>query len=67
MNFFIDTIHRTFGGYLRGQLILAIIMGILTGIVLSLLHVPYAVLPGVLMFILYFIIPRSSRRMKLLR
>ena len=55
MNFFIDTIHRTFGGYLRGQLILAIIMGILTGIVLSLLHVPYAVLLGVLMFILYFI------------
>lgn len=55
MNFFIDTIHHTFGGYLRGQLILAIIMGILTGIFLSLLHVPYAILLGVLMFVLYFL------------
>jgi predicted PurR-regulated permease PerM len=43
------------GGYLRGTLLLALIGALCTGVVLVLLHVPYAALLAVLFFLLYFL------------
>ncbi len=54
-NFVLDTVQRIVGGYIRGQLILATLIGLLVGVGMALFHVPYAVLLGVLAFILEFI------------
>ena len=49
------TLQRIVGGYLRGQLILSTLVGTLVGGGMYLLHVPYALLLGVLAFLLEFI------------
>jgi len=51
----LDTIQRIVGGYIRGQLLLAVIVGLLVGVGMTIFHVPYAVLLGVLAFFLEFI------------
>jgi len=54
-NFLLDTLQRVVGGYIRGQVLLAVLIGVLVGGGLSVFHVPYALLLGVLAFILEFI------------
>ena len=46
--FFEDNVSRVLGGYLRGQLTLALIVGLATGIGMQVLGLPYAVVLGVL-------------------
>jgi predicted PurR-regulated permease PerM len=53
--FLIDTFNRVIGGYIRGQVTLSLLIGFLVGIGMAILHVPYAVLLGVLAFVLEFI------------
>ena len=55
VNFFMDTLQRIVGGYIRGQLLLSIFIGLLVGIGMALFHVPYALLLGVMAFVLEFI------------
>jgi predicted PurR-regulated permease PerM len=43
-----DNVARVLGGYLRGQLTLALIIGVLAGVGTALLGLPYAVVLGVL-------------------
>ena len=43
-----DNVSRVLGGYLRGQLTLALIIGLLAGVGTALLGLPYAVVLGVL-------------------
>jgi len=43
-----DNVSRVLGGYLRGQLTLALIIGVLAGLGTALLGLPYAVVLGVL-------------------
>lgn len=43
-----DNVSRVLGGYLRGQLTLALIVGVLTGVGMALLGLPYAIVLGVL-------------------
>ncbi len=54
-NSVIDTLQRVVGGYIRGQFILAVLIGFLVGIGMFLFRLPYAVFLGVLAFILAFI------------
>ena len=54
-NAVVDTLQRVVGGYIRGQFILAVLIGFLVGIGMFLFHIPYAVFLGVLAFILAFI------------
>jgi predicted PurR-regulated permease PerM len=42
--FLVANIHRAFSGFLRGQVIIALLGGVGTGIIMSLLHVDYALL-----------------------
>ena len=53
--FVVDTVQRIVGGYIRGQFILAVLVGVLVGAGMFVFHVPYAVLLGVLAFVLEFI------------
>ena len=46
---------ESFGGYIRGQVLLSVLIGVLVGGGLTVFHVPYALLLGVLAFILEFI------------
>jgi predicted PurR-regulated permease PerM len=55
ITFLIHTLDRSIGGYFRGLLVLSLIGAICTGIVLTLLHVPYATLLALLFFFLFFI------------
>lgn len=55
VGFLLDTLDRIVGGYVRGQLLLSTIIGVLVGIGMFLFHVPYAVLLGLLAFIFAFI------------
>jgi len=55
ITFLLHTLDQSLGGYLRGTLLLALIGALCTGIVLALLHVPYAALLAVLFFLLYFL------------
>ncbi|MFI5274646.1 MAG: AI-2E family transporter [Ktedonobacterales bacterium] len=55
VTFIVGTFHSVVGGYIRGQLILCTLIGVLVGFGMALLGVPYAVLLGVLAFILGFI------------
>lgn len=55
IHFFLDTLERVIGGYIRGQLIMSSLVGVLVGIGMALFGVPYAVLLGVVAFILEFI------------
>jgi predicted PurR-regulated permease PerM len=43
-----DNVSRVLGGYLRGQLTLALIIGVTTGVGTALLGLPYAIVLGVL-------------------
>ncbi len=55
MRFLLETLQRIVGGYIRGQLLLCGIIGVLVGIGMQVIGVPYALLLGVLAFILEFI------------
>jgi predicted PurR-regulated permease PerM len=51
----VAVINRVIGGYVRGVLVLSVIVGVLVGVGLAVLGVPYAVLMGVLAFFMEFI------------
>lgn len=55
MRFVVRTFDRTFGGFLRGQVLMALIEGVFTGIVMRLFGLKFtmitAILSGLLMFI----------------
>lgn len=55
MRFAMDTLQRVVGGYIRGQLLLCSIIGVLVGGGMAVMQIPYALLLGVLAFILEFI------------
>jgi len=55
INTFLDIMKHVTGSYIRGQLLLATTIALLTGIGMAILRVPYALLLGVLAFILEFI------------
>lgn len=54
-HFFLDTLERVIGGYIRGQLIMSSTVGLLVGVGMTILQVPYGVLLGVVAFILEFV------------
>jgi predicted PurR-regulated permease PerM len=51
----VAVVNRVVGGYIRGVLILALLIGALVGVGMALLGVPYAALLGVLAFFMEFI------------
>jgi predicted PurR-regulated permease PerM len=53
--FLIHTVNQVVGGYVRGMLTLALLIGVLVGLGLEILGVPFAVLLGVLAFFMEFI------------
>lgn len=55
VHFTIYVLDRNVGGYVRGQGSLCVLVGVLVGGAMGVLHVPYALLLGVLAFILEFI------------
>jgi predicted PurR-regulated permease PerM len=55
MRFLINTLQRIVGGYIRGQLLLCALIGALVGIGMTIIGVPYALLLGVVAFVLEFI------------
>lgn len=55
VSFFLDTVQRVVGGYIRGQLILCVLVGVLVGVGMQVIGVQYALLLGVLAFVLEFI------------
>jgi predicted PurR-regulated permease PerM len=55
MKFLLDTLQRVVGGYIRGQLLLCGLIGLLVGIGMQVIGVPFALLLGVLAFVLEFI------------
>jgi predicted PurR-regulated permease PerM len=52
---FLTTLQRVVGGYIRGQLIMSTLIGLLVGVGMFVLRVPDAALLGVMAFILEFI------------
>jgi predicted PurR-regulated permease PerM len=55
INFLLDTLATVIGGYIRGNVLLATVISILTGIGIALVGVPYPFLLAVLAFVLEFI------------
>jgi predicted PurR-regulated permease PerM len=55
MRFLLDTLQRVVGGYVRGQLIMCGLIGVLVGVGMYVIGVPFALLLGVLAFVLEFI------------
>ncbi len=55
INFLLHALDQSLGGYFRGNLLIALIGALATGVGLALLHVPYAALLGTLFFFLYFV------------
>ena len=53
--FLITSVQTVVGGYIRGQLILSTLIGLVVGLGMFALHVPYAILLGLLAFTLEFI------------
>jgi predicted PurR-regulated permease PerM len=53
--FLLDTLQRVVGGYIRGQVTLAVLIGVLVGGGMAVIGVPYAILLGVIAFVLEFI------------
>jgi predicted PurR-regulated permease PerM len=53
--FLITSVQTVVGGYIRGQLILSTLIGLLVGLGMVVLHVPFAILLGLLAFVLEFI------------
>jgi predicted PurR-regulated permease PerM len=55
VNASLDALKRVIGGYIRGQLLLATVISLITGLGMALLGVPYAVFLAVVAFILEFV------------
>src|SRR5215467_99909 len=55
INFLLNDLNQSLGGYFRGTLLQALIGALGTGVGLALLHVQYAALLGVLFFFLFFV------------
>lgn len=55
IRFLLHTLQRVVGGYIRGQFIMSSLIGVLVGLGMFLFHVPYALLLGILAFLLEFI------------
>lgn len=55
MRLLLDTLQRVVGGYIRGQLLLCGLIGLLVGVGMQVIGVPYALLLGVMAFVLEFI------------
>lgn len=55
IRFLLHTLQQIVGGYIRGQLIMSTLIGLLVGLGMLLFRVPYALLLGVLAFFLEFI------------
>lgn len=55
VRFTFDTLQRVVGGYIRGQLLLCTLVGVLVGAGMAVFQVPYALLLGVLAFVFEFI------------
>ncbi len=55
MKYLLDTLQRVVGGYIRGQLLLCGLVGVLVGVGMQVIGVPFALLLGVLAFVLEFI------------
>jgi len=53
--FLVRTLQRVIGGYIRGQIVMSSLIGVLVGVGMLVAGVPYALLLGVLAFILEFI------------
>ena len=53
--FVLDTTNRVIGGYIRGQLTLSALVGVLVGASMYVLQIPYAILLGFMAFVLEFI------------
>jgi predicted PurR-regulated permease PerM len=53
--FVLGTLERVVGGYIRGQITLSALIGVLVGVGMAIFQVPYAVLLGVMAFIFEFI------------
>jgi len=53
--FAMNAMERVVGGYIRGQLTLSLLIGVLVGVGMTIFRLPYAVLLGVLAFVLEFI------------
>ncbi len=53
--FFLATLQRIVGGYIRGQLLLCTLIGVLVGVGMQVIGVPYALLLGVLAFVFEFV------------
>jgi predicted PurR-regulated permease PerM len=53
--FLIETLQQVAGGYVRGELILCTLIGVLVGVGMQLLGVPFAILLGVMAFFFEFI------------
>ncbi len=51
----LETLQRIVGGYIRGQVLLAVLIGLLVGIGMEIFRVPYSVLLGVVAFFLAFV------------
>ncbi len=51
----VSIVNRVIGGYIRGVLVMALLIGVLVGVGLGVLGVPYAVLLGVLAFFMEFV------------
>jgi predicted PurR-regulated permease PerM len=51
----LDELQRVVGGYIRGQLSMALLIGVLVGAGMSILQVPFALLLGMMAFVLEFI------------
>lgn len=55
VHYSLTTMQRIVGGYIRGQLIMSTLIGVLVGVGMLIIGVPYALLLGVLAFLLEFI------------
>lgn len=55
LEFLLSTSQFIIGNYIRGQIFLAVIIGLLVGLGMALFHVPYALLLGVIASLLAFI------------
>lgn len=55
INFFLDTLNHTMGGFIRGQIILATIISVIMWIGYSFIGVPYVTLVAIIIFILEFV------------
>ena len=53
--FLLDTLEHVVGGYIRGQLILSLLIGLLVGLGMAIFQVPHPILLGELAFLLAFV------------